>query len=55
MSKIFHKIYLKFYYNTITHTKLMIIFSYSIIIHFILNNKNYHSHHNPRRRIANIL
>ena len=44
MSKIFSKIYLKFYYNAITHIKFMIKFNYSIATHFILNNKNYHSY-----------
>ena len=49
MSKIFPKIYLKFYYNITSHltTKLMKMYSYFITIHFISNNKNYNSYYNP--------
>ena len=59
MSKIFSKIYFKFYSNVTTHNqiydlkkiknnnnnnkKLINMFSYFITIHFILNNKDYYS------------
>ena len=47
MSKIFHKINLQFYYNVTTHNEIYDRFSYSIITHFIPNNKEYHLCHNP--------
>ena len=47
MSKIFHKINFQFYYNVTTHNEIYDRFSYSILTHFIPNNKEYHLCHNP--------
>ena len=43
MSKIFHKINVKFYSNVISHNQLMNMFNYYITTHFITSNRDYNS------------